>query len=211
MSLYPISLNLLNRLCLVVGGGKVAERKIKSLLNAGANVRLISPDATPNLQALAADGLLDWRQAAYAPDGTETLDGVFLVIACTDNRAVNAGVVSEAAARQLLILCADDPDAGNFVSAAQIARGDLVLTVSTGGGSPTLVAVLRERLEAEFGPEWAKLVEMIGKVRDIVKTNPTEAGRKEVMRRVLDDPEVHQLLRDGKLLEAETRIRACLS
>ena len=211
MSLYPVSLNLQNRLCLVVGGGRVAERKTKALLNAGANVRLISPDATPNLQALAADGSLDWRQAAYAPGGTETLDGVFLVMACTDNRAVNAEVVSEAAARQLLILCADDPDAGNFVSAAQITRGDLVLTVSTGGGSPTLAVVLREHLEAEFGPEWAKLVEMIGKQRDIVKTNPTEAARKEVIRRVLDDPKVHQLLRDGNLLEAETRIRACLS
>ena len=211
MSLYPVSLNLRNRLCLVVGGGKVAERKIKSLLNAGANVRLISPDATQGLQALAADGTLDWRQEAYGPGGTGTWDGVFLAMACTDNRAVNAGVVSEASARQLLILCADDPDAGNFVSAAQITRGDLVLTVSTGGGSPTLAAVLRERLETEFGPEWAGLVEMIGKVREIVKTNPTEAGRKDVMRRILNDPEVHQLLRDGKLLEAETRIRACLS
>ena len=211
MPLYPISLNLQNRLCLVVGGGKVAERKIKSLLNAGANVRLLSPDATPHLQALAADGFLDWRQAAYTPDGTGTLDGVFLTIACTDNRTINAEVVREASAKQLLILCADDPDAGNFRSAAQVTRGELVLTVSTGGGSPTLAAVLRERLEEEFGPEWAQLVELIGKQREIVKTNPSESGRKEAVRRVLNDPEVRQLLRDGHFIEAETRIQACLS
>ncbi len=156
---YPISLNLESRLCLVVGGGKVAERKIKALLAAGAAVRLVSPDATPNLAALATDGKLDWRREAYAADGTDTRDGVFLVMACTDNRAVNAEVTRNAQAQQLLVLCADDPAAGNFVSAAQITRGDLVLTVSTGGGSPTLAAVLRERLEAEFGPEWGTVSE----------------------------------------------------
>ena len=211
MTLYPVSLNLENRLCLIVGGGKVAERKIKSLINAGANVRLISPEATPSLQALAADGRLDWQQEAYTPGGTGTLDGVFLVMACTDNRTVNAEVVRDASARQLLVLCADDPDAGNFRSAAQVTRGDLTLTVSTGGGSPTLAAVLRERLETEFGPEWAELVAILGRQREFVKTNPTEAARKAAIGRVLDDPEILKLLRDGKLLEAETRIRKCLS
>lgn len=211
MSLYPISLDLANRLCLVVGGGKVAERKIKSLLSHGAQVRLVSPDATEALQALAADGKVDWRREAYAADGTGALGGVFLVIACTDNRAVNAEVTRNAEAQQLLVLCADDPNAGNFVSAAQITRGGLVLTVSTGGGSPTLAAVLRERLEAEFGPEWAELVEMISRQRDFVKTNTDEAERKAAVRRVLDDAEVFALLRDSKHLEAEVRVRECLS
>jgi len=210
MSLYPISVDLENRLCLVVGGGKVAERKIKALLGAGASVRLLSPEATPSLQALAADGRIDWRREAYDAGGTGTLDGVFLAMACTDNRRVNAEVTRDAQARQLLTLCADNPDAGNFVSAAQITRGDLVLTVSTGGGSPTLSAVLRERLEAEFGPEWVGLVEIIGKQRDFVKANPDEAARKAAIRRVIDDPEVRRLLLDGKPLEAEARIRECL-
>jgi precorrin-2 dehydrogenase/sirohydrochlorin ferrochelatase len=120
-------------------------------------------------------------------------------------------VTRNAEAQQLLVLCADDPEAGNFQSAAQITRGDLVLTVSTGGGSPTLAAVLRERLEAEFGPQWAELVEMIGRQREFVKTNSDEAARKAAVRRVLDDAEVHALLRDGKPLEAEARIRQCLS
>ena len=211
MSLYPISLNLQNRLCLVVGGGKVAERKIKSLLAAGASVRLVSPEATETLQQIAADGRIDWRREAYAADGTDARDGVFLIMACTDNRAVNAEVTRNAQAQQLLVLCADDPEAGNFQSAAQITRGDLVLTVSTGGGSPTLAAVLRERLETEFGPEWAELVELIGKQREFVKTNPDEAARKAAVRRVLDDGEVRQLLLAGKHLEAEARIQECLS
>jgi len=211
MNLYPISVNLEGRVCLVVGGGKVAERKIKSLLTHGAAVRLMSPEATEALQTLAADGAIEWRREAYSSNGTGTLDGVFLVMACTDNRAVNAEVTRSALAQSLLVLCADDPEAGNFVSTAQITRGDLVLTVSTGGGSPTLSAVLRERLEAEFGPEWAELVEMISRQREFVKTNPDEAGRKAAVRRVLDDAEVHRLLRAGNTLEAEARIRECLS
>lgn len=211
MSLYPISLNLTNRLCLVVGGGKVAERKIKSLLAAGAAVRLVSPDATPNLQAMAEGGRIDWRREASAPNGTDTLAGVFLVMACTNSRAVNAELARNAQAQQLLVLCADDPEAGNFQSAAQITRGDLVLTVSTGGGSPTLAAVLRERLEAEFGPEWAQLVELIAKQREFVKTNSEEAARKAAVKRVLDDSEVRRLLLAGDLGEAEARIRTCLS
>ncbi len=211
MNPYPVSLNLANRLCLVVGGGKVAERKITGLLRAGAAVRLVSPEATEALETLAAEAQIDWQRERYVPSGTGVWDGVFLAMACTDNREVNAEVTRNAQAQQILALCADNPEAGNFVSAAQITRGELVLTVSTGGGSPTLSAVLRERLEAEFGPEWAQLVEMLGRQREFVKTNPTEAGRKAAVRRVLDDPEVHKLLLDGKELEAEARIRECLS
>lgn len=211
MRLYPINLNLKNRLCLAVGGGKVAERKIKSLLKAGAAVRLVSPDATDGLKAMAADGRIDWRREKYTADGTGVLDGVFLVMACTNSHAVNAEVTRNAQAQQLLVLCADDPETGNFQSAAQITRGDLVLTVSTGGGSPTLAAVLRERLEAEFGPEWAGLVELIGKQRDFVKTNSNEAARKAAIGRVLDDGEVRRLLLAGDTTEAEARIRTCLS
>lgn len=207
---YPISVNLRGQLCLVVGGGKVAERKIKSLLADGAQVRLVSPEATETLQTLAADGGIDWRRERYTAGGTGGLDNVFLTLACTDNRTVNAQVVRDAQARQRLVLCADDPNAGNFVSLAQITRGELNVTISTGGGSPTLAAVLRERLEADFGPEWAGLTALISGQRDQIKAIADEAERKAAVRRVLDDPDVHALLLDGRHLEAEARIRKCL-
>ena len=210
MSLYPISVDLKGRVCLVVGGGKVAERKIKSLWAHGALVRLISPDATKALQALAADGEIDWQREEYAAGGTDALDGVFLVMACTDNREVNAEVARNAQAQQLLVLCADDPDAGNFVSPAQTTRGDLVLTVSTGGNSPTLAAVLRERLETEFGPELGEMVALIGQQREAIKAIAGEAERKAAVRRALDDDKVHALLLNGQIWEAEARIRQCL-
>ncbi len=212
MDLYPIYLHLQGRRCLIVGGGSVAVRKIAGLRAAGADVLLVSPEAAPALQAMAQNGEIEWRREPYESDnGTGHLDGVFLVMACTDNREVNAAVTREANERNRLVLCADDPGAGSFVSPATVRRGDLLLTVSTGGAGPTLAAVLRERLEAEFGSEWAEMVEIIGAMREIVKTNPDEAGRKAAVRRVLDDAQVLELLRAGRRLEAETQIRQCLS
>lgn len=208
MDLYPIHLNLQGRLCLLVGGGTVAARKAAGLRAAGAAILLVSPDAAPALEALAQAGEIEWRREVY---GTAHLDGVFLVMACTDDRAVNAAVTREASERNLLVLCADDPDAGRFVSPATVRRGDLLLTVSTGGAGPTLAAVLRERLEAEFGPEWAEMAQIIGAMRETVKTNPGEAARKAAVRRVLDDALVRELLRAGDRSEAETRIQRCLS
>jgi precorrin-2 dehydrogenase/sirohydrochlorin ferrochelatase len=208
MNLYPIHLNLEGRRCLLVGGGKVAERKAEALKEAGASVFIVSPTVTPALAALAERAEIEWHKGRY---GARHLDGVFLVIACTDNRGVNMTVTREALEHNLLTLCADAPEAGSFVSPSAVRRGDLLLTISTGGSSPTLAAVVRDQIEADFGPEWAEMTEIIGTMREIVKTNPTETERKTAVRRALDDPEAQALLRDGRRLEAETRIRECLS
>jgi len=208
MSLYPIHLHLEGRTCVVIGGGQVAERKVSGLRAAGAKIRLVSPIATPKLQEIADSGEAEWRREPYQ---NQHLDGAFLVMACTDNRAVNAAVTADAQARNIFVLCADAPDAGSFISPTVIRRGDLLLTVSTGGGSPTLAAVLREQLENEFGPEWAALTALISEMREIVKTNSDEAGRKAAVRRVIEDKTARDLLAQGKQLEAETRIRKCLS
>lgn len=195
----------------MVGGGKVAERKAASLLEAHALVVVVAPKAAPRLmlQAENADINLTWMREAY--DGTRHLQKVFLVMACTDSKEVNAQVTRDAQAQNTLVLCADNPDAGDFISPTVIRRGPLTLTVSTGGGSPTLAAVLREQLESEYGPEWEALTGLIGQMREFVKTNPTEAGRKAAVRRVLEDPAVRTLLAQGKPLEAEVRARECLS
>ena len=208
MNLYPIYLHLQGQRCVVAGAGKVAERKVAGLCAAGATVCLVSPEATPGLQALAEKGAVEWLREPYR---TAHLDGAFLAMACTDKRQVNATVARDAKKRNMLLLVADDPKAGSFMSPIQVTRGDLVLTVSTGGQSPTLAAVLRERLEAQFGPEWEMLIELMGQAREFVKTNPEESGRKAAVSRVLDDSKLHALLAAGQKLEAETRIRECLS
>ncbi len=133
MNPYPIHVHLEGRICLVVGAGIIAERKAASLRAAGGKIRLVAPNATANLQKLAEEGAIEWHRESYQ---SKHLDGAFLVMACTDRRAVNAAVVRHAQAKQILALCADDPQAGNFISTTQISRGDLVLTVSTGGKVP---------------------------------------------------------------------------
>ena len=154
MNLYPVNLNVQGRVGLIVGGGAVAERKAAGLTAAGASVLVVSPTLTPGLLARAEAGEVVWRAEVY---GTGHLGGVFLVLACTDSREVNAQVVREASERGLLVLCADAPKTGSFVSPTVIRRGPLTLTVSTEGGSPTLSAVVREKLESEFGLEWGPL------------------------------------------------------
>lgn len=206
--LYPLHLQLRNRRCLIIGGGPVAERKAAGLGQAGGSVVVVSPQVVPMLQARAQAGEIEWLQASYEE---RHLDGVFLVFACTDDRAVNAQVLRDAQARGLLTLVADDPEAGDFVSPTVVRRGDLLLTASTQGNSPTLTAVIRERLEAEFGPEWAELTALIGDARGLLQSRRDETSRKAAVRRVLDDAQVRRLIQDGRQLEAGARVRECLS
>lgn len=208
MKQYPIHVDLQGKRCVVVGAGAVAERKVAALRECGAAIRLVAPQATRGLQRLAAEGLVTWMRYLY---NAAHLDGAFLVIAATDLREVNAAVARDAQARNILVCRADDPAGGNFASPAQVARGDLVLTVSTSGNSPTLAAALRQRLEDEFGPEWEDLTALLGSLREQVKGAGDEAARRAAVGRVIDDPAVWDGLRAGKFLEAEARARECLS
>ena len=119
-------------------------------------------------------------------------------------------VARDAQARDLLVCRADEPDGGNFTSPATVTRGDLTLTISTAGGSPTLAAVLRRRLEEQFGPEWGDLTALLGGLRAQVQTAGDEKARRAAVERVIDDPAVQNHLRAGNLLEAEARARECL-
>lgn len=205
---YPIQLNLQGRRCVVIGGGRVAERKVAGLMEAGAVVRVIAPQATEKLRHWADSGTLHWQQSVYQED---CLDGAFLVVAATDNREVNVQITRDAQERNLLVCCVDAPEAGNWTSPSVVTRGDLALTVSTGGKSPTLAAVLREQLEEQFGPEWAALTELIGGLRESLQAIKSEAARKDAVRTMIGDRELIALLQNGQFLEAEARARQCLS
>lgn len=205
--MYPIHLNLTNKRSLVVGGGKVAERKVKSLRECGAAVTVVAPDATVGLREMAAAGEVDWAQKTY---DAGDLHGAFLVIAAANATDVNAAVSKDALARGILVNNTDEPDAGNFASPSVMTRGDLTLTVSTGGKSPTLAAVLRERLSDEFGDEWAALTEILGRLRGDIQAIGDEAARKNAVRRVLADDAVWECLRAGDMAEAEGKVRRCL-
>lgn len=193
---FAIHVNLEGKRCVVVGAGKVAERRVNTLRAHGATIRLIAPQATPALQALAEAGEIVWMRNLYHAGH---LEDAFLVIAATDLREINATVARDAQERNMLVCCADAFEDGNFTTPAQITRGDLVLTVSTGGKSPTLAALLRERLADEFGPEWEGWTTLLGTLRERVQAAGDEQARRAAVRRVLDDPTVRELIHQGDI------------
>ncbi len=156
--LYPIFLNLDGKRCVVVGGGEVADRKARKLLQAKAKVVVISPEVKPELASMAAEV----RRRPYREGD---LEGAFLVFAATDRRDVNAAVAREARARGVPVNVADNPTEGDFALPSTLRRGRLQVAVSTGGASPTLARRIRRELEDAFGFEWAGVVEELSRAR----------------------------------------------
>jgi len=165
MMYFPICLDIQGRCCVVVGGGRVAARKVASLLEHGGRVRVISPELTPELARRHAAGELEWR-ATRDRDGD--LGDAFLVIAATDDEEVQARVHAEATARRILLNVADVPKWCNFILPATVRRGALSIAVSTGGKSPALAKRLRQELAARFGQEYGELTEILGRLRPLV-------------------------------------------
>lgn len=144
-ALYPVFLDVSGLPCLVVGGGPVASRKVSGLVGAGAAVRVVSPDAAPELAALAGAGRVTWERRRYAPGDAR---GHALVFACTGVPEVDAAVAAEARGLGLWVDVAGAPELGNMILPAVHRAGSLTLAISTGGMSPSLARALRDRLAA---------------------------------------------------------------
>lgn len=157
--LYPIFLDLSGRRCVVVGGGEVANRKARKLLQARAEVVVISPEVRPELESVASE-------VHRRPYENGDLEGAHLAFAATDAREVNAAVAWEAKERDIPVNVADRPSEGDFALPSTLRRGRLQVAVSTGGASPTLAARIRHELEGLFGAEWAGIVEELGRARE---------------------------------------------
>ncbi|MBV9454288.1 MAG: bifunctional precorrin-2 dehydrogenase/sirohydrochlorin ferrochelatase [Rubrobacter sp.] len=143
---------------MVVGGGKVANRKARKLLQARAEVVVIAPEIEPELESVAAEV----RRRPYTEGD---LEGALLVFAATNRREMNAAVAREARERGIPVNVADEPAGGDFALPSTLRRGRLQVAVSTGGASPALALSIRQKLEDVFGPEWAGVVEELGKAR----------------------------------------------
>jgi precorrin-2 dehydrogenase / sirohydrochlorin ferrochelatase len=142
----------------IVGGGEVANRKARKLLQARAEVVLVSPEVKPELESVAVE-------VHRRPYRRGDLEGAFLVFAATNRREVNAAVTREARERGIPVNVADVPLEGDFALPSVLRRGQLQVAVSTGGASPTLARRIRCELESTFGPEWAGVVDELGKAR----------------------------------------------
>ena len=163
---YPVYLNLTGKKCLVFGGGPIAEDKIAKLQSTGAQVTIVSPTVTPNLQAWAHRGDFQWQPREYQAGDME---GAFLSIAATNDRQVNHEIFQEAERLGVLINVVDDPEQGTFIAPAVVRRGQVTLAISTGGASPALARKLREALTEDAVLEWADLARVLSLARKVVK------------------------------------------
>lgn len=151
-----------DRHCLVVGGGAVGLRKVRTLLECGARVTVVSLALHPDLEQLASDGTITAHVREYR---TSDLDGVFLVICATDHEPTNEKVGVQSRERNLLVNVADRPRECTFILPSVLRRGALVLTISTGGKSPAFAKRLRRELEQRFGPEYGPFLDIMGAAR----------------------------------------------
>jgi precorrin-2 dehydrogenase / sirohydrochlorin ferrochelatase len=201
---YPMMVDLAGRRCLVVGGGRVAERKIAHLLACGADVEVVSPTVTQRVEGLVARNAIRLARRPVAPSD---LAGAFLVFAATDDQQANRTVADAVRGADGLVNVADAPEACSFLVPSVVRQGDLTIAISTGGGSPALAKRLRQRLEATIGPEYEAFLAALRELR-------AEA------RRAIVDPAVRQALHrravDSDLFEHAARgdraaVAACIS
>lgn len=198
---YPAILLLEGRLAIVIGAGAVAERKVRTLRDAGARVRVVSPDVTDALRGRATAGEIELLERRFAPGD---LAGAAAVVAATDDTAVNQAVFEEATGRGIPVNVVDDVDRCTFIAPSIVRRGDLVLAISTGGKSPALAVRIRERLEHEFGEDYARFLDLMGRLREEVALEGDQAERAKAWYRVVDS-EVMDLVREGRAEDAHAR------
>jgi precorrin-2 dehydrogenase / sirohydrochlorin ferrochelatase len=170
-------LKLVGRPCLVVGAGTIAESKITSLIEAGAQVLVVAPDATPGVRSWAQAKRVEWRQRGFQPSD---LDGMFIVVAATSSTELHKQIFQEATQRGVLCNIVDVAELCNFYYPAVVQRGALQIAVSTSGQSPALAQRLRIELEEQFGPEYEAWLEYLGKARDKLQSqelDPEERKR----------------------------------
>jgi len=176
MSWYPVSLNLKGRNCLIVGGGKVAERKLKSLIKAEANVTLIAPEINAILQEMREAGAYHYLNSTYQ---TNDVNGFFLVIAATDCSETNSRIGSDAESQAILFNSANSSEYSNFYPAAASQCGDIQLAVSSNGQNPYLAKKIRKYLDQKFNKTLQEEVMELGRLRKQMVEETTELGEKE--------------------------------
>jgi precorrin-2 dehydrogenase/sirohydrochlorin ferrochelatase len=169
--MFPVFLNLTDRLAVVIGGGPVGRRKASAVLSAGGRVRLVCLEPRP---LDMSDPHLDWRTESYTP---AHLDDASLVFAA-GSPDLNARIVSDAQARGLWVNAASEPATGDFFLPATVRRGAFAVAVSSGGAAPILTQMVRERLEAEFDEEFGVWVELLGEMRALAKARRADAEQR---------------------------------
>ncbi|MXZ07900.1 MAG: bifunctional precorrin-2 dehydrogenase/sirohydrochlorin ferrochelatase [Gemmatimonadetes bacterium] len=204
---YPVFLKLEDKLCVVVGAGRVAERRVRGLCDARARVRVVGVTATEGILKLADESVIHLYQRAFEPSD---LDGSALVIAATDHVDVNRAVQAAAKCRGILFCGADRHTDSDFIVPAVVRRGDLQVAISTGGNSPAYARLLRREIEAFWDD--GQLLDLMADLRRRVYARfPNAPERRQAFWQQLVTDDTLALARKGKWAEIEERIEVCLS
>ncbi|MGL1930648.1 MAG: bifunctional precorrin-2 dehydrogenase/sirohydrochlorin ferrochelatase [Desulfotalea sp.] len=194
--MYPVNLDIRDKLCVVVGGGAVGYRKIKNLLDYGARVRLISPIVCSKLESLVRAGKLGLLSKKYEYGD---LAGAFLVYAASDSSEVQQQVAEEAKERGVFLNSATDPGKSDFHLPAIIRRGDFQLAISTGGGSPAFSRYIKHQLEEDFGHEYEYAVGLLGIIRRSILVHSEHSDHNKIVFRSLVSSNMLNLIKIGDL------------
>jgi precorrin-2 dehydrogenase/sirohydrochlorin ferrochelatase len=205
MKYFPVFLDLRERSCVVVGGGHVAERKALSLLEAGANVTVISPSLTDKLHELSTSGKITHLAKTFE---AEDIAGAYIVIAATNVPDVNAGIGRLCKKKQILVNVVAPPGEGSFIVPSVVDRGALLIAISTSGESPALSKKIRMELEKKFGPEYELFLQRMSILRSRLMGQTKDESERGRIFQAIANSDVIDLLRQGKIHEADHRIAA---
>lgn len=175
---YPVMLKVEGRKCLVIGGGSVAERKIAGLLQAKADIHVISPQVSAKIRQWADTGCICLIERDVV---LEDIKDVMLVFAATDRKDVNEWITETANKRAILVNVADDGEQGDFITPAVVRRGGLVLTASASGAGPALAARIIQELAVQYGPEYDENIKVLRTIREVVKAEVKDLSERRAL------------------------------
>ncbi|MFM8304631.1 MAG: bifunctional precorrin-2 dehydrogenase/sirohydrochlorin ferrochelatase [Actinomycetota bacterium] len=203
---YPVNLLVQGRRCVVVGAGRIAARKIDALVEAGADVHVIAPDAVEEIRTAHEDGRLTWHARGFA---ASDLDDAWLATTATSDPDVNRAVFVAGEARRVFVNSADDPQNCSFTLMSLVRQGDLVVTVGTGGRSPALATFLRNHVRDEMGPEYSVLLDVLSEARETMRAGGRSSEDADWQAAI--DSGMLDLIRRGRVAEAKELLQTCLS
>jgi precorrin-2 dehydrogenase len=210
--MVPLFVRLAGARVVVVGAGPVAEAKLLPLVDAGASVSVVAPEATSALEQAAAEGRLRWEPRAWCEDD---LEGAVLVIAGTGDPGVNAAVAAAAERRGTFCVRVDREGAGSADFGAVVRRGSLTMAVSTSGRAPALARQVRRHLDDAYGPEWGAAVDLYAALREDPEVQAALAPLSDEERRqrwrAIPLADILKTLRTGRFSDAKRAATACLS
>ncbi|HOQ08810.1 MAG TPA: bifunctional precorrin-2 dehydrogenase/sirohydrochlorin ferrochelatase [Syntrophomonadaceae bacterium] len=207
-SLFPIFVSLENKRCLVVGGGKVAERKVENLLEYPVQIDLVSPQATPKLQNWAAEGKVNWIARNFQ---LTDIQDAFLVFAATDDLQINREIARLCQKEGILVNAVDDPAYCDFFVPSIIRRNSLVLAISTEGKSPAYAKRLRRQMEEIITDAHGKFVDLLGEQREIVKETVPDIRIRQAIFEAMAGLDILDLITAGRDEEIKERFKECMS